>query len=375
MDRIALPVVSTPRHNPSVVASEDRPPKRLFVHPRMLTILGTYRCTAACQHCCFDSNPTLSQRLSLDDIVSLIQEAREFESLQTVVFSGGECFLLGDDLTKAVEHCTALQLGTRVVTNGYWAKSPEAGKRRLQELKDAGLGELNVSTGDYHQEFVEEQTVTVVNAACLGIELGLTTLIMVELQKERRVTREQLLKNPQIAKLAGDRCGASFSIIESPWMPMNRTASIEQPVDAMLSLQTVHDRKGCNSVFSTIVLSPHRELGLCCGLTREHIPELNEAFQPGELYAHLSEAGRDFIKIWLFVEGPERILAWAASKNPEIEWEYRYAHHCHACWALFDDPLVRTTIREHYRERVDDVLMRYSVMLREQEMIEGAVYA
>jgi hypothetical protein len=43
------------------------------------------------------------------------------------------------------------------------------------------------------------------------------------------------------------------------------------------------------------------------------------------------------MKIWLFVDGPERILAWAAGKDPRIEWENRYAHHYHACLTLFDD--------------------------------------
>jgi hypothetical protein len=88
----------------------------------------------------------------------------------------------------------------------------------------------------------------------------------------------------------------------------------------------------------------------------------------------LQEAGRDFIKIWLFVDGPERILAWAASKNQAIQWENRYSHHCHACLALFENAEVRRTILEHYRERVDDVLLRYNVRLREQELREAEVY-
>jgi hypothetical protein len=66
-------------------------------------------------------------------------------------------------------------------------------------------------------------------------------------------------------------------------------------------------------------------------------------------------------EIWLFVDGPERILAWAASKNPQIDWEGRYMHHCQVCLALFQNPLIRETIADNYRERVDDVLMRYSV--------------
>jgi len=100
---------------------------------------------------------------------------------------------------------------------------------------------------------------------------------------------------------------------------------------------------------------------------RERIPELNAPWQGGNLDDLLEAGSRDFMKIWLHVDGPERILAWAAGKDPRIEWEYRYAHHCHACLALYEDPLVREAIRTHHRERVDDVLTRYVASLRAEQ--------
>lgn len=59
------------------------------------------------------------------------------------------------------------------------------------------------------------------------------------------------------------------------------------------------------------------------------------------------------------------------SKNPAILWENRYAHHRHACLALFSDGNVRSVIREHYKERVDDVLMRYSLLTRTRDVAIG----
>jgi len=345
----------------------------LYIHPRTLTILGTYKCTAMCKNCCFDSNPWLTQRLSLDSILSFIEEGSQYSSVELVAFSGGECFLLGEDLVRAVEFATGKGLRTRCVTNGYWAKSLQHGRRRLQQLRDAGLCELNISTGDYHQQWVSEETV--VNAACLGVELKLeSTLIVIELQKDRRVSTKSLLENPHIFALMQNRAESNFSIIESPWMPMDAQEIVDQPVERLLTRKNVHKRGGCKSVLSTIVVTPTRQLGLCCGLSRELIPELSIEWGENSLSELLAEAGREFMKIWLFVDGPERILAWAASKNPQIDWECRYAHHCHACLALFQDPLVRATISENYRERVDDVLMRYSVLLSHQELLEGAVY-
>jgi hypothetical protein len=337
----------------------------------MLSILGTYRCTAACEHCCFDSNPLHKQQLSLDQITSFIDEATHFRSLKVVVFSGGECFLLGDDLNKAIEFAVSKGLKTRCVTNGYWAQSIEAGRKRLESLKESGLTELNISTGDHHQQFVDEETV--VNAVQLGTELGIPTVVMVELQLQRRVTAETLMRNSRFRELR--QKNPEVIVLESPWMPTEFSQQISQRKIQFLNHDTLPSRHGCDSIFSTIVLTPYKKLGFCCGLSRERLPELNVDLENDSLFNLLTIAGRDFIKIWLFVDGPEKIIAWAASKNPEIDWENHYAHHCHACLAVFDDPKVRTTIKRYYGERVDDVLLRYSMTLRQQELLEGAVYS
>jgi hypothetical protein len=338
----------------------------------VLTILATYRCTAACEHCCFDSNPFIQQRLALSDILCFIDEAARFKSLEAVVFSGGECFLLGDDLVTSVQHASHKNLMTRCVTNGYWAKSLTAGRQRLLELRDAGLKELNISTGDFHQQYVPLETV--VNAACLGVELGLTTLIVVEMQRNRRVTARQVASDPRIAQLLNNQPAERFKMIESPWMPMDLQTNIQQPSEALINRHNVHLRGGCDSILATLVLTPDRQVGICCGLTREMIPELNLDYSTNSLDVIVTSAGRDFFKIWLFVDGPERILAWAASKNPLIEWENRYSHRCHTCLAVFDDPVVRETVATHYRERINDVLLRYDVLLRQQDALVAAAY-
>jgi hypothetical protein len=73
----------------------------------------------------------------------------------------------------------------------------------------------------------------------------------------------------------------------------------------------------------------------------------------------ISEAFNDFLKIWIFVDGPEKILAWAATKDPSIKWENKYAHMCHACRDLYHNDKVRRTIREHHQEKIFDVYVRY----------------
>jgi hypothetical protein len=345
----------------------------LYLRPRTATILGTYKCNAACKDCCFESSPATEGRLPLVAITDFIDQVADLGSAKVVVFSGGECFLLGRDLVHAVGHAKRRGLATRCVTNGYWAKYVDRGEHTLAPLIDAGLDELNVSTGDFHQQYVSEETV--LNAVELALRLGIRrTLLVLELRDNGRVTGEALLRNNRASRLLQEFGTDRFGIVQSPWMPFDVRLRSEQADSQLLSRASVASRGGCRSILSSAVLTPSGRLGVCCGLTRERIPELNLTLAGRGLEAALEEAGRDFLKIWLFVDGPERILAWAASKDPAIQWEHRYAHHCHACLALFDEERIRAVIAAHYRERVDDVLLRYSVRLREAELAEGAVY-
>lgn len=88
-----------------------------------VSVLCTYRCTAACKQCCFESSPTVEGCLSRQVILDRISEAnREFTTLRLVVFSRGEATLLKDDLYAAIAHATSLGLFTRIVSNGSGAR-------------------------------------------------------------------------------------------------------------------------------------------------------------------------------------------------------------------------------------------------------------
>jgi MoaA/NifB/PqqE/SkfB family radical SAM enzyme len=107
--------------------------------PTTLTILPTYNCTAACENCCFGSHPGITERVPLDRILAYIDQAATVESMRLIVFSGGECFTLGDDLVAAVARATGHGLATRCVTNAYWASTEERALERLGALAAAGL--------------------------------------------------------------------------------------------------------------------------------------------------------------------------------------------------------------------------------------------
>ena len=77
----------------------------------------------------------------------------------------------------------------------------------------------------------------------------------------------------------------------------------------MTSRLNLHTKRGCDSVLNTLVVSPAEMLGAACGLTREQIPEMNVgSLRERSMWDLYIEANTDLLKMWLAVEGPERIL-------------------------------------------------------------------
>lgn len=326
--------------------------------PSTITILPTYNCTAACENCCFGSHPGIAERIPLARILDYIRQAAELGTVKLICFSGGECFTLGPELVIAIAKATELGIATRCVTNGYWATSEEQARTVLDPLSRAGLREINISTGDFHERYVP--TKRVVSGALAAVKTGMRTAVVVESRKHRAFTAERLMADSRLGEILGHPL---FRLIESPWMSMDPDEQVEQDRSHLTSRLNLHLKRGCDSVLGTVVVTPSEQLGACCGLTREHIPEMHVgSLRERPLRELYDEASSDLMKMWLAVEGPERILAWAAEKDPGIEWEYRFCHRCDACRALYDDPKVRAVIRNHHHEKQHDIALAFSLL-------------
>lgn len=342
---------------------------RLF--PQIVSMLPTYRCTAACENCCFDSNPQVKGQIPLERILKYVDEAAALETVKLFVLSGGEAFLLGKNLEVIIERATSLGLQTRIVTNGYWATRYENAVKRLSGLWAAGLRELNLSTGDYHEKFVPLERV--IYGAKAAIDLGMNVVIMVESFDNSSISSENLENHPLFQEIRGDgEKDSRLSIIQSPWMTRGESqhGNNERYVKAgdyivpnsenLVNRQNLSARRGCTSVLNTLTITPYERVGACCGLPREEIPELDIGSAREEGLEKCYETGRnDFLKMWLAIEGPEHILAWASENDPTIEWENLYGHQCDACRAVYQNPKVATVIKEHYREKLPDVLLQF----------------
>jgi hypothetical protein len=322
--------------------------------PRTLSLMPTYRCTASCKSCGTLSSPHATARLTAAQVHQSIASAAD-AGIQLVVFTGGEATLEPELLFAGLAQAVGLGLGTRLVTNAHWAGTEDEAGAFTGRLRAAGLREINYSTGDQHSRFVPVENV--LRAVRGAVEAGFAPYVMVETTAAATVTAALLEAHPYQAETRRLHPGRVIKFTESPWMPIKPNKTEAYPDGLATDAANLARTTGCDSVLQTTTVQATGQIGACCGLGMRLIPELNLGhIDDVSLNDAIAEAENDLLKRWIRLEGPERILAWAAEKDRSIEWEGRYAHRCQACLRLYKDPAVRTVIAEHYQEKVPDLL-------------------
>lgn len=84
----------------------------------------------------------------------IIDNISSCKTIRTVIWTGGECTLLGNVLLDGIRYAKSKGLASRVVSNANWATSMDKAMEMVSNLKSAGVVEINYSTGDNHQKYV-----------------------------------------------------------------------------------------------------------------------------------------------------------------------------------------------------------------------------
>lgn len=297
----------------------------------------------------------MTTRLTLSSIKDIVDQAADsFPALELIVFSGGECFLLGNDLVEAIRHVTSRGLYSRCVSNGFWGRSEQTRRRMVRNLLSAGLSEINFSTGLDHQKWVSVDSV--IKAAKCCVDHGIMTLVTVEKDTEESRCFEEIQENPTIADMMANS-GKLFRLVRNVWMPFQSSAA-----DRGWSFDSIID-KPCDQVFTNMVVTPYEEVSACCGLTFEYIPEMKlGTINNAPLYEMFQSEVEDFLKMWIHLDGPYKIMRKLF--GPDIDHDLSgVAHICQACVIMHKNEKVREAIRQRWTEFAPDVLHRFFVSM------------
>lgn len=133
------------------------------------------RCNIQCEHCvAADSGHWNNIKMDLPHAKEIIVELAQ-ANVQGVSFTAGESLIYMDDICELLTLCQTYGIYTRVVTNSFWAKSPESAQSYITKLKDSGLSQLRLSYSRWHQKNVKQDNI--VNAAESCMKNGLDYFI------------------------------------------------------------------------------------------------------------------------------------------------------------------------------------------------------
>lgn len=125
------------------------------------------RCNIRCTHCVAAGDIVDHKRMELTRAKEIIREMAS-AGVSGISFTAGEPFIYFDDLLELVDLCGQLKIYTRVVTNSYWAKTPEKAEERLSELKHCGLCQLRLSYSRWHQQHVPRHNILNAARGCMA---------------------------------------------------------------------------------------------------------------------------------------------------------------------------------------------------------------
>jgi MoaA/NifB/PqqE/SkfB family radical SAM enzyme len=323
--------------------SEKSPKRESF---KLCCLLVTYRCNAACAHCCVESDPHRRERMSLEEIRHYIDQAAEVPSIKMIVFSGGEPTLLQDDLVAAISFAKTKGLWTRIVSNGFWARTPMNAGKTLDGLIRAGLSEINFSLSDYHQPFVPVSCVR--NGIEAAHERGLRALVAMPFDRRSKINPDTVhihlgLERDQIGTIDELYSGAPYGtkrvwISASGVMPVTRAAreipaSALNPEEDFQEMRTKGSR--CPFVLEDLTVRPDGDVQVCCGCGATGSSEFVLGNLQEESLKEIIRRGEmDLIFNWIAKKGPYDLAHFLQERDPSIPFRKAYVNICDMCVEL-----------------------------------------
>lgn len=331
------------------------------VLPKYLSLITTYRCTASCPNCCFNCspNPTNKAMMTYEEICRYIDLTKTaFPNIAMVVFTGGECTLLGDVLFKSINYAYNNGLKTRIVTNACWATNEKRAKSILDEFADAGLTEINFSTGDEHVEYVPESNIVRALRLSAQNEKLSSAAVNIESLPNSSIRASTLKNNEELLSLPTEQ-RKKLSFLQSSWIEFRyKHPDNNQNRDAL----NLTYKRGCPSILDTITINPNGQFLSCCGLSSEYSPFL----KLGKVFDNIKELNdnryKDILKLWMYIDGPYNILKSIGAEIPQ-----KNKHICEYCYYLLSNKENVEKLLNIDKNRVEQILLNYSLKLKKHE--------
>jgi hypothetical protein len=145
-----------------------------------VSILLTYRCPAACDHCLFESDNKRTETVDADVALRFIEAAARQVPPPSLSLSGGEAFLQLSLMKQLASFAYARGMISEVISSSAWCKTLDYTTEVLADLKDRGLRTYCTSVDRYHTPFVPAAKLRTGVLAALDVGLRVVLNRMVD---------------------------------------------------------------------------------------------------------------------------------------------------------------------------------------------------
>lgn len=163
---------------------------------RKLAFGYSTRCNVRCEHCVAADSIFENSKMELAKAKEVLRQL-SVANITGISFTAGEPLIYLDDIAELITLCNKYGIYSRVVTNSFWAKTPDLADETVLKLKYNGLSQLRLSYSRWHQKNIVQQNV--LNAAQSCVKNGLPYFIsFVTDFSEEDVTFEQYLREHKL---------------------------------------------------------------------------------------------------------------------------------------------------------------------------------
>jgi len=297
---------------------------------KSVDFLLTFKCPSKCKHCSYKAGPERTGHMKLADVERYLKELTNTQPVQAITAHGGEPFLYFELLKQIMKKAKELKLPRRwVITNGYWAKTKAIARKKLVELKEAGLQCITFSVDGFHQEYIPLESVKngIEVAASLGFEkVCVDSYFLVDPNSDNSyniLTRNALerlgeLDNVEINRYQADFEGRGAELVKYVETKAELPAG-KCPLPFWIGGNLKNPKTIEIDFEGNVTLCP----GICIGNTKTQL--LSQILQNYDYHAH------PILSI-IAEKGPIGLLEVAVAKG--FKQHQKFVNECHLCYKV-----------------------------------------
>jgi hypothetical protein len=294
-----------------------------------LVFKPTRACPAHCDFCC-DPSEASRERLQRTEMLTLVERLAEAVPglIGTIGFTGGEPFLVFDDVQAVLERAAQSGLGGAVVSSSHWATSGAEARQRLATLAQAGLQRYSTSCDHEHLRFVPLERIR--HAVTAALELGLVVT----------VTGTFADPGASVAALLGEDLATQVLCEDKLIAPFGR-ATGQAATAQRYGLPTDLASWGCyRRLGHDILVQPNGDVLPCCATNNTINPLVFGNIRAGDDLAEIVQAiTRSFLLRVLKFESFATLRELVTAQAPQLDWPdpALASGPCGYCAELFGD--------------------------------------